>query len=118
MSMKGISEAIPYEEIQAYQATNGIATYSADSGRQDTGGLYVLWDSVSGFTESGWYNRVSENADSRSPAYIYTDEEIAQMIEEDGDLDRMFRNWPTNYPDYDGRYRFILDKLPDNCVEG
>ena len=46
---------ITYEEVKAYQASQGINTYAADSnGGYTTGGVYVEWEVTSGFTGQGW----------------------------------------------------------------
>lgn len=116
---QGINEAIPYVEIQAERAKAGMATYATPSdGREPTGGLFVLWDRDTGFTGTGWYNAGSSKADTSSPAYNYTDEDIQNMIESSGSLNTLFQNWITAVPNYQDRYEFILYTLPDACVEG
>ena len=91
--MNGIQEAIPYEEVAAYQANQGVSMYAMPSGGTETGGFMVSWDSDAGFTGGGW-----DFDNPSSPACGKTEEEIQEEITTNGDLNELFENWSENVP--------------------
>ena len=106
----GSFQGITYEEIKAYQASMGIETYAYNSGGYVTGGIWINWDRDTGFSGAGWYTGVQE-----SPVYGMSEADIHLAIDQgDGTLNAVFSNWVSSV-DYDSRYRFILDKIPDGC---
>ena len=110
---QGSNLGATYEEVKAYQAKSGIIGYAAGSdGREPTGGLYVLWDRDGGFTNSGWH---FDNA--ASPAFGYTEEAIHAEIDANQNLNDMFSKWKDKVPNFEDRYNFMLDTLPNHCIE-
>lgn len=107
----GSNQVITYEEVAAYQAEQGVATYAGNSGGYITGGIWINWSQNSGFTGSGW-----KFGDPTSPAYGYDQSDIDDMIaaSPDGNLNEMFGRWVGSV-DYETRYRWILDVIPDGC---
>lgn len=108
----GSNVGITYEEVKAYQASMGMATYAnQSSGEHITGGILVFWDRDSGYTQSGWQTDVPA-----SPSYGKTEEEIHAMIDRDGNLNELFGSW-TSAIDYEIRYDWILHDVVASCRE-
>ncbi len=83
----GQERAITYEEIKAYQTSQGINLYEMDSSGVVTGGYMVNWE-TSGFTGSGW-----DTGTPNSPLQGKTDEEIQKEINDNGNLTTSFTEW-------------------------
>ena len=103
------NQVVTYEEVAAYQAKYGVATYAENSGGYTTGGIYVEWTSEGGFTGCGWQIDIPD-----SPLADKTPEEIQNEIDNNGNLNDSFKNW-VDTVDYETRYRWILDSVSDNC---
>lgn len=86
----GQERAITYEEIKAYQTSQGINLYEMDSSGVVTGGFMVNWE-TSGFTGSGW-----DTGTPNSPLQGKTEAEIQQEINDKGNLTRFFTEWADN----------------------
>ena len=86
----GQERAITYEEIKAYQTSQGINLYEMDSSGVVTGGYMVSWDTF-GFTGSGW-----DTETQYSPLQGKTKEEIEQEIRDKGNLTKFFTEWANN----------------------
>lgn len=111
----GSNQAITYEEVAAYQADQGVTTYSGSSGGYTTGGIYVEWENPGGFTSSGWFNTEGAIKPQYSPVYGMSDDEITQAITVGGGtLDTVFYNW-IHRIGYEERYGWIFDNVPSNC---
>ena len=109
--MKGTIEAIPYQEVAAYQATNGIDFYGLPSGGTQTGGFVVSWDLDTGFSGDGWD---WDNTDS--PANGWTMAEIREAVSTDGNLNDMFKKWSERV-DFPSRLNWITKWMNVNgCV--
>ena len=106
----GSNEVITYSEIAAYQAEQGVTTYSGESGGYTTGGIWINWDQTSGFSGNGWLE-----SDEMSPAYGWSQADIDQEIQKNGDLDEMFKQWITDHSDYEARYTWIFNHIGENC---
>ena len=84
----GENVGVTYEEVKAYQATNGIDLYFVNSdGQYTTQGILVLWNSTTGFTEKGW-----DESDNNSPYNFVTRDEWNADIA-DGNLNTTFAKW-------------------------
>ncbi|HIT07176.1 MAG TPA: hypothetical protein IAB53_11125 [Candidatus Scybalocola faecipullorum] len=106
---------ITYEEVKAYQASQGINTYAADSnGGYTTGGVYVEWEVTSGFTGQGW-----DETNNESPYNWVTREEWNQDIA-DGDLNDTFRKWTSPVEqgglDFESRYAWVGTMIARGCA--
>lgn len=106
----GSNEVITYSEIAAYQADQGVATYADGSGGYTTGGIWINWDQTGGFSGAGW-----KMEDSMSPAYGWDQSRIDLEIQQNGDLDEMFKQWIANHPDYESRYNWIFNHISSGC---
>lgn len=107
----GSNQGITYEEVVAYQAEQGVATYAGNSGGYVTGGIWINWDQNSGFSGDGW-----KNTDPNSPAFGYDQDDIDEMIANslDGSLDEMFGAWVARV-NYEVRYPWIIENIPASC---
>lgn len=105
----GSNQVVTYEEVAAYQAEQGVATYAGNSGGYTTGGIWINWDQENGFSGTGW-----RFDDSSSPAYELKQSDIDEMINSNGNLDLMFSEWVLNI-DYETRYFWILKNVPGGC---
>ena len=103
-----MNEGIAYEEVKAYQVSQGVQTLST-SGGYTTGGIYIMWDVNSGFTGQGWLLD-----DLSSPAHGYTEDKIRQEVETNNNLDKMFSAW-TDRVHYETRYPWIFDHILSSC---
>ena len=104
-----LNQVVTYEEVKAYQAQYGIATYGVGSGGYTTGGIYVDWTTDGGFTGKGWQTDVSE-----SPVSGWSEEEIRQEIRDKDNLDSVFKTWVENI-DYNLRYGWIFNNVEASC---
>ena len=82
---------IPYETIAAYNASQGIALYNGDSGQESDVNFTVLWDPDTGFTGQDWYFN-----EPHSPAFGKDKTYIKNEIENNKNLDDLFKNWHIN----------------------
>lgn len=104
------NQVVTYQEVAAYQAENGVETYGAGSGGYTTGGIYVSWDTVGGFTGDGW-----KTNDQYSPVHNMTQEEIEKKISENGGtLNSVFEDWVKKFH-YEVRYNWIFENVASNC---
>lgn len=104
-----LNQVVTYEEVKAYQAQYGIATYGVGSGGYTTGGIYVDWTTDGGFTGKGWQTDVPG-----SPVSGWSEDAIRQEISNKDNLNSVFENW-VNTVDYEVRYDWILKKVNDSC---
>lgn len=86
----GQERAITYEEIKAYQTSQGINLYEMDSSGVVTGGYMVNWN-TSGFTGYSW-----DTDTPNSPLQGKSEEAIQQEITDNGNLTESFTEWATN----------------------
>lgn len=105
----GSNQVVTYEEVAAYQAEQGVATYAGNSGGYTTGGIWINWDQENGFSGTGW-----QFDDPSSPAYELEQRDIDEMINSNGNLDSMFSKWVLNI-NYETRYFWILNNVPGGC---
>ena len=106
----GAEKAITYEEVKAYQASEGIDMYALPSGGTATGGFVVYWDLDSGFTGVDW-----DDKNSVSPAYGSTDESRRQDAA-DGNLNTMFGDWAARVP-FKDRLNWVTNWMNEHgCV--
>ena len=111
----GSNQVVTYQEVAAYQAEQGIATYTGDSGGYTTGGIYVSWTFPQGFTATDWFNDSSIPGQEFSPVSGMSQDDIQAAIEADnGTLNTIFANWVAKVG-YEARYNWILDCVPYNC---
>lgn len=103
------NQVVTYEEVAAYQAKYGVATYAENSGGYTTGGIYVEWTSDGGFTGGGW-----QTGTANSPLAGKTSEEIQNEIDNNGNLNESFKTW-VDTVDYETRYQWILYSVSRNC---
>ena len=85
--MNGIQEAIPYEEVAAYQANQGVSMYGTSNG-EETGGFVVSWNIDTGFIGGGW-----NEENPLSPAFGKSPEDIQDEITTYSNLENLFENW-------------------------
>lgn len=84
----GSNQIVTYEEVAAYQANQGIATYANGSPGEGTltGGFWVNWDEVNGYQDTyGW---------NMGPTKGMTPDEVSAAIANGGGtLNDVFANW-------------------------
>ena len=103
------NQVVTYEEVKAYRAQYGVALYAENSGGYTTGGIYVEWTTEGGFTGGGW-----KELDPHSPVHGKTDEQIKEIITEDGNLDSVFKEWMDTVS-YEVRYLWIIQNVSGSC---
>lgn len=103
------NQVVTYEEVKAYRAQYGVALYAENSGGYTTGGIYVEWTTEGGFTGEGW-----QTGDSSSPVCGMDQEQIEEIITNDGNLNSVFGKWVDSL-DYEERYIWILTKVNESC---
>lgn len=108
--MNGVQEAIPYAEVAAYQANQGISLYALPSGGTQTGGFVVSWNINSGFTGQGW-----DETTWASPAFNKTQDNLEDDAA-DGNLNDTFSDWAERV-DFSDRLNWVTDWMNDKgCV--
>lgn len=101
----GAVEVLTYEEVAAYQAEQGVATYVNNSGTV-TGGYWVTWSETGGYQgNQGW---------DMGPTAGWSAEQVSQAIADGGGtLNTVFANWGA---DLGTKLKWVINMYNAGCA--
>ena len=106
-------ERVQYQSLMASATSNSSNVIS--SGATIVEGIYYMWNE-NGFTGNGWMYEIEGSPTNKYPDFK-NDEDVAEYVENTGNLDAVFSSWSMNYTLADWHRFYTAVGVNSGCMD-